>query len=61
MAEQRIRLCGHFGSVEFEQLQILQGRHRGKQVRFLHGAAVAKVAVVRRLNWPSELADGTQN
>ena len=34
LAKQRIRLCGHFGSIEFELLQILQGRRRDKWTRF---------------------------
>ena len=34
MAEQRICLCGHFGSIEFELLQILQGRHLRKRAGF---------------------------
>ena len=40
MAEQRSRPCGHFGSIEFELLQILQGRREGNWPRFSRFALV---------------------
>jgi hypothetical protein len=41
VAEQRIRPCGHFGSVKFELLLILQLRHR--KIRKIHAASSKKI------------------